>query len=161
MTEMMSQLRLSSGMPFGVLFILLFLVSLCTIGLVAAIRIRRTGWRVAAAAVALLAGGRLALGIMSEVLVQVDLNPVVQPDELVGSWREGAQTLALRADHTFQLRGPTTLRGSWRLDDWNISLDGVKARVIKANGAYRIVVSFPDDADLWDGRLGFEHEAGK
>lgn len=162
MTEVMSQLRLSSGMPFGMLFIVLSLVSLGAIGLVAAVRMRRTGWRVAAAAVALFAGGRLALGIMSELLVQVDLNPVVRPDDLVGSWRDGGQTLALRADQTYQFRGPTTMRGNWGLDDWNLSLDsGVKARVIKANGAYRIIVSFPDNPDLWDGRLGFARETAR
>jgi hypothetical protein len=38
MTEVMSQLRLSSGMPFGMLFIVVFLVGLCAIGLVAAVR---------------------------------------------------------------------------------------------------------------------------
>jgi hypothetical protein len=161
MTDVMSQLRLSSGMPFGMFLIVVFLVGLCTIGLVAAVRMRRTGWRVVAAAVALLAGGRLALGIMSEVLVQVDLNPVVRPDELVGSWRDCGQTLALSVDHTFQFRGPKTMRGNWGLDDWNLSLDSVKARVIRANGAYRIVVSFPDNPDLWDGRLGFAREAAR
>jgi hypothetical protein len=151
------RLRLSSGM----LLIVLVLVGLCTIGLVAAVRTRRILWRVAAATVALLAGGRLVIGIVSEVLVQVDLNPVVRSEELVGLWRQGTQTLSLSADHTFELRGPTTLRGKWELDDWNLSLDLVYARVIKANGAYRIVVSFPDDPDLWDGRFGFARESGR
>ena len=43
-------------------------------------------------------------------------------------------------------------------DDWNLSLEGLDARVIKANGTYRIVVAFPDDPDLWDGRLGFARD---
>lgn len=159
MTEVMSQLRLSSGMPFGMLFIIVFLVGACTIGLLAAVRARRTGWRVAAAVVALLAGGRLALGILSEFLVPVDLNPVVRAEELVGLWREGPQTLTLAADHTFRFEGSTTSRGQWSLDDWNLSLEGVDARVIKANSTYRIVVAFPDDPDLWDGRLGFARDA--
>ncbi len=159
MTDMLSQLRLSSGMPFGMLFIVLSLVGLCVSGLLGALRLRRPAWRIAAAGVAVLAGGRLALGIASEVLVQEDLNPVVQPGELVGSWRDGAQPLTLRADHTFQLRGPPDGAGNWNLHDWELSLNDTKARVIKVNGAYRIVLSFPDDLDEWNGRLGFAREA--
>lgn len=97
MEEMLSQLRLASGMPFGMLFILVSLVGLAFIGVVGALRLRRRTWRIAAAGVALLAATRLALGIASEVLVQEDLNPVVRPSELVGSWRDGAQVLALHA----------------------------------------------------------------
>ena len=45
MTDVMSQLRLSSGMPFGLLIILVFLMSVCTLATVAAVRLRSTGWR--------------------------------------------------------------------------------------------------------------------
>lgn len=161
MTETLSQLRLASGMPFGMLFILTSLVGLSVIGIVGALRLRRRALRIAAAGLAVLAGGRLALGIASEVLVQEDLNPAVRPGELVGSWRDGAQALALRADQTFQLSGPMSRTGTWDLRDQELSLDVMKARVIKVNSAYRIVPSFPDDPDLWDGRLGFAREVAR
>jgi hypothetical protein len=157
-TELLSQLRLASGMPFGMLFILASLVGLSFIGIVGVRRLRRRAWRVAAACLAVLAGGRLALGIASELLVQEDLNPVVPPAEVVGSWRDGAQALFLHPDRTFQMTGPTTRTGTWGLRDQELSLDGMKARVIKVNGAYRIVISFPEDPDLWDGRLGFARD---
>jgi hypothetical protein len=160
-TDMLSRLRLASGMPFGVLLIVAALVGLSFIGIVGALRLRRRALRIAAAGLAVLAGGRFALGIASEVLVHEDLNPLVRPAELVGSWKDGAQALALRADRTFQLSGPTTGAGTWDLRDQELSFDGVKARVIKVNGAYRIVPSFPDDPDLWDGRLGFAREVAK
>jgi hypothetical protein len=105
-----------------------------------------------------LAGGRLALGIVSAVLVKEDLNPMVRPYDIVGSWRDGAQALTLRADRTFHLTGPATTTGAWDLREQELSLAGMKARVIKVSGAYRIVPSFPDDPDLWDGRLGFARE---
>jgi hypothetical protein len=161
MEEMLSQLRLASGMPFGLLFILVSLVGLAFIGVVGALRLRRRTWRIAAAGVALLAATRLALGIASEVLVQEDLNPVVRPSELVGSWRDGAQVLALHAGHTFELLGPKTRTGTWELHDQELWLDGMKARVIKVNSAYRIVPSFPEEPDLWDGRLGFAREVAR
>lgn len=158
MTELLSRLRLASGIPFGMLVFLAWLVGLGVVGIVGAFRLRRRAWRVAAAALAVLAGGRLALGIASELLLDEDLNPVVRPAQLVGSWRDGAQTLALHPDQTFQMRGPTTRTGAWELRDQELSLDGMKARVIKVNGAYRIVPSFPEDPDLWDGSLGFARE---
>lgn len=161
MTELLSQLRLASGMPFGILLTLAWLVGLTFIGIVGALRLRRRGWRRAATCLAVLAGGRLALGIASEVLIQEDLNPVVRPAELVGSWRDGAQELALHLDQTFQLTGPTIRTGTWDLRDQELSLDGMKARVIRVNGAYRIIPFFPNDPDLWDGRLGFGRQVAK
>jgi hypothetical protein len=160
-TDLLSQLRLASGAPFGLLFILASLGGLTGIGIIGAFRLRRRALRIAALLLAVLAGGRLALGIVSAVLVQEDLNPMVRPDDLVGSWRDGGQVLTMRADQTFQLAGPRTSAGTWAFADWELSLAGMKARVIKVNGALRIVPSFPEDPDLWDGRLGFAREAAR
>ena len=161
MTELLSRLRLASGMPFGILLNLAVLAGLVGIGVVGALRHRRRSWGVAAICLAVLAGGRLALGIASEVFIQEDLNPVVGPMELVGSWSDGAQALVLDADRTFRLTGPTKKAGTWDLRDQELSLSGMKARVIRVNGAYHIIPFFPDDADLWDGRLGFGRSAAR
>jgi hypothetical protein len=157
-TDLLSQLRLASGVPFGMLFILAGLGGLTVLGVIGAFWLRRRPLRVAALLLAGLAGGRLALGIASAVLVQEDLNPTVHPADLVGSWRDGAQVLTLRADRTFQITGPMASAGTWAFLDWELSFAGTKARVIKVNGALRIVPSFPEDPDLWDGRLGFVRE---
>jgi hypothetical protein len=50
--------------------------------------------------------------------------------------------------------------GCWGLRDQELSFDGVKARVIKVNGAY-LVPSFPEDPDVWDGRPGFARKVAK
>jgi hypothetical protein len=161
MTDLLSQLRLTSGLPFGMLIMLAGLGGMTIIGLVLVFRLRKRRLRVAALLLAMAAGGRLALGIASEVLIEEDLNPAVREGDLVGSWRDGAQALALHPDLTFQLVGPTSRTGTWELHDQELSLGGVNARVIKVNGLYRIVPSFPEDPDLWDGRLGYAREAAR
>jgi len=161
LTELLSRLRLSAATPFGSLSGVASLVAVCVAGLLGAVLLRGGRGRAFAVGLAVLAAGRLGLGIASGVLVTEDLNPTVRPDELVGSWRDGAQELTLRADHTFQLRGPAAEAGTWALRDQEISLGVTRGRVIEVNGERRIVLRFPHAQDLWDGHLGFVHDAAR
>ena len=159
MMDLLSEMRLQSALPFGLAVSLVVLFAAMALGTLGALRARHRAPRALAAAVAVVAGARLLLGLMSGLLLHEDLNPRVGAVQLVGAWVDGQQRLDLNADHTFLLRGPVNEQGIWEMDDWNLRLGTRQARVITVNGVQRIVPGFPVDPDEWDGHLGYVRQS--
>jgi hypothetical protein len=161
MIETLSRLRLSSGMPHGAVSVAATLGAFWIAGLLGALLLPRGRARALAVGVAVLAAARLALGVASAAVLSENFGPAVREEELVGSWRDGAEELTLHADRTFVLRSATSETGSWTLADHDVWLGARRARIIEVNGERRIVPRFPHDPERWDGHLGFAREAGR
>ncbi len=159
MTDWLSRMRLDSALPFGLLTSVVTLVAMVAVGTFAALRLRSNTLRTLAILATALTGARLLFGVASGVLLREDLNPRIEPGNLVGTWEDGRQRLLLRSDGTYQLVGPVNERGTWSLDDWNLRVGARTIRVITVNGVPRIVPEFPVDPDQWNGRLGFAKQA--
>jgi len=162
----MNPLVFRTGVPFGyALFVIVLLsMTLGGIGLVAYGLWRRKLLRFGIGA------GLLALvaAIASANLAadrDLDLNPMIRSDStIVGLWLQGADTLNIRADHSFTCRGRAcrdlALAGTWaRAQDFDIlfraaSGGEVRRRVVRYRNQLRLTV-FPDDPDEWDGHLSF------
>jgi len=155
MTDLLSDMRLQSALPFGRVLSLTALVVVIAAGTLGALRFRGHAPRLLAALVAMVAASRLVLGMMSGLLLDEELNPRVEADQLAGVWVDGHQRLDLNANRTYLLRGPVSEQGTWSVEDWDLRLGARQARVITVNGVQRIVADFPPDPDMWDGRLGY------
>lgn len=161
MLDLLSELRLQSALPFGLAISLATLIAVTVGGALGALRLGGRAPRWLAGLVAMAAALRLVLGLTSGLLLDEDLNPRVEADQLTGAWVDGAQRLDLRADRTYLLRGPVNDHGSWSVEDWNLRLGARRARVITVNGVPRIVADFPSDPDTWDGHLGYARQGRK
>jgi hypothetical protein len=163
MTELLSRINLRSSLPFGYSIFLVVLALATAVGLLGAIRLRQRELRTTFAIVAFVAGGRLLLGLASELCLDIDLNPVVTENQVVGAWVDGRQRLDLYGDHKYRLAGPMSESGTWSFaDDFDLRLGdhGARlARLITVKGVLRIVADFPNDTDAWDGHLGYVRQA--
>jgi hypothetical protein len=134
------------------------------------------GWRDPArrparlVAAALLAGAAIALAWPALFARRgVDLRPVIRSDaDLVGAWREGADTLELRPDGSYRCAGPRCTgvgpSGRWRRYDgtWLETrwADGhrVAWRVVGYRDRLRLALWPEDGTREWDGQLFFGRE---
>ena len=151
---------LRTAIPFGYLFIALFLLAAFIAGIVLFVR----GWRRRSAPMRWLGAGFCA-GIITLVVANsafeaaLEWNPTIQTDsEVVGTWSDRAQTITLSHDHTFTYQtGAHIARGTWTRDDWNLYLRGdsdATMRFVQFRGQYRLMTRPPGDPDTWDGDLG-------
>jgi len=156
--DLVSRLQLGSAAPFGLAIQLAGLLLVTGVATWVAFAAHHRRARVASGLFAALAAARLALGIVAEPILDLDLSPRVSASTLAGTWRDGRERLVLRGDGTFALEGATPAAGRWRLDGDELDLSGRPARVIGVRDGLRIVPSFPEDPDLWDGDLGFARD---
>lgn len=146
--------QLFSGLPFGtsIYFVCLLGLLVASAFLLLQVRSRRTG-----AAILTLIGCLL----IPEILTwNIDHNPLVKGQELVGLWRDGADSIDLKENGEYVLRWhEKTYEGRWENDDWNLRLYpdysnlGFCPRVVKTGWKYRIPTNYKN-IDTWDGDLG-------
>ena len=150
-----------TAIPFGYLFIALFLFA----AFVAGIGILIWGWRRHSR---LLRG--LGCGMVGSVIAIVvanlwidsalEWNPTIGSDaEIVGTWSDRAQKITLTSDKTFTYRTSSQLiNGTWTRYDWNLYLRGdnysATMRFVQYRGGYRLMTHPPEDPDMWDGDVG-------
>jgi hypothetical protein len=162
----MNTLVFRTGLPFGYALFAIVLVGLALVGvvLIAHGLWRRKVWRTAIGAVLIaLVGAIVSANLAADR--DVDLNPMIRNDSfIVGAWYQDADTLDVRADHSYTCHGRTcqdlARAGTWaRVGDFDIvfrSIGGeeVSRRVVHYRNQYRLTV-MPDDPDEWDGDLSF------
>ena len=151
-----------TGIPFGYLFIGLFLLAAFVAGVIIFIhggrgRFPRARW----AGAALCALVVIVVMANSAFESALEWNPTMSDTDVVGRWVDRAQTLTLGADKTFTYRTPEqTSSGTWRRDDWNLYLDGESnsgtMRFVEFRGHLRLLTRPPNDPDTWDGDLGLK-----
>ena len=150
-----------TAIPFGYLFIALFLLAAFVAGVVAlVVGLRRRSARARWLGAALCAF--VVIVIVTEVAYDsaLEWNPTIGGDsQIVGTWTDQGQTITLASDHTFTYQTASqTARGTWTRDDWNLYLRGASysgtMRFIQFHGIYRLMTHPPDDPDAWDGDLG-------
>ncbi len=150
-----------TAIPFGYLFIALFLGAVLLTGSGLAVwgwlRRRRS---------ALLFGSTIVVGVIGLVITEVVFrasmkwNPSITDDSrIIGTWADDRETITLRADHTVDYRSDTEgFSGKWSRDDWNLHLtaEGVDSmiRFISFRGELRLMSNPPDDPDMWNENLG-------
>ena len=152
-----------TAIPFGYLFIALFLLATFVVGgvtfVVAWRRRSAVGRRVGAILCAF-----VVVGIVGEVAYDDELewNPMISSDsQIVGTWTAPARTLILSPAHTFMDQADArTTRGTWVRDDWHLSLHGDSysgtMRFTQLHGSYRLLTHPPNNPDMWDGGLGLQ-----
>ena len=157
-----------TAIPFGYLFIALFLLAAFVFGVSVFIRGWRRGSRggkwLGAAMVAIV----LAV-IAGEIVfeVAIEWNPTIGSDtEVLGTWADRAQIVTLQSDKTFTFRtSAQTTTGTWTRDDWNLYLHGDSysgtMRFVQFRGHYRLMTKPPEDPDMWDGDLGLQRTQKK
>ena len=150
-----------TAIPFGYLFISLFLGALFLAGSVLAV----WGW-MRRRRVSLIFGSTMGLAVIGLIIVEVafessmEWNPSIKDDSRVlGTWADDRETITLRADHTVDYRSDTEgFSGRWSRDDWNLHLtaEGVESimRFISFRDELRLMSNPPDDPDIWNGNLG-------
>lgn len=149
-----------TAIPFGYLFIALFLLAAFIAGLAFLV----WGWRRSLRARWL--GAALSAFVVIVVVAEIaydsalEWNPTIGGDsEVVGTWTDHGQTITLASDHafTYQTAAQTT-HGTWTRDDWNLYLHGDSfsstMRFVQFHGQYRLMTHPPDDPDAWNGDLG-------
>jgi hypothetical protein len=150
-----------TAMPFGYLFIALFLLAWFVLG----ICIFVWGWRRRSRPARWIGGAAVDIVtaiVLSEVAFDAALEwaPSITSDDLViGTWTGGSETLTLASDNTFSYHTRSqTSTGTWTRDDWNLSLHGASysgtMRFVEFRGMYRLMTHPPIDPDAWDGDLG-------
>lgn len=143
-----------SEIPFGPSIYFLMMFALFPIGLVVSFfpSVRRYG-------VALLLLGAFLVGV--EIFSpEIEYNPIVSSEQLVGTWRDGSDSLALKQDGTYVYsRDGARYTGTWKNDDWNLHLSpnlshlGFYPRVLLVGSTLRIPTNYRN-IDTWDGDLG-------
>ena len=152
-----------TAIPFGYLFIALFLLTAFVFGVsvfVRAWRRRSRGGRWLGVAIV----GSVVAVIVGEIAFDaaIEWNPTIGSDtEVIGTYADGAQTVTLQSDKTFTHRTPSqTTSGTWTRDDWNLYLRGDSysgtMRFIQVRGHYRLMTQPLGDPDTWDGDLGLQ-----
>ena len=150
-----------TAMPFGYLFIALFLLA----AFVAGISIFVLGWR-RRSRIAKLFGCGMVCTVVALIVANLwfesalEWNPTIGNDaEVVGIWADHTQKITLGADKTFTYGTSSQLiNGTWTRDGWNLYLRGVNysaaMRFVQFRGSYRLMTHPVDDPDMWDGDLG-------
>ena len=111
-----------TAIPFGYLFIALFLGAVLLTGSALGI----WGW-LRRRRVALILGSAMVLGVIGLIIAfeaSMEWNPSITDDSrVVGTWADDRETITLRADHTVDYRSDTEgFSGRWSRDDWNLHL---------------------------------------
>ena len=152
---------LRTAIPFGYLFIALFLLTIFLAGVatfVVGLRRRSAGWRWVGAELC----ACVAVVIVADMAFEsaLEWNPKIDSDsQIVGTWTDDGRTITLGSDHAYTYKaGAQTTRGTWTRDDWNLYLhgdaDSGTMRFIQFHGSYRLMTHPPEDPDAWDGDLG-------
>jgi hypothetical protein len=170
----MSPLVIRTAAPFGYAVFLLALLGIGAAGVALLITAVRSGrrWR-GAAGVLLLFGAAYTFWVNYSAEEDLDLNPhITAPAQLVGRWVDGAATLVLHADGSYQCEGRAACvaigaAGTWEhAGDFDLvfrQADGggahapVRYRVVSYRGRLRLTHPIDEDPDMWDGKLLFEH----
>jgi hypothetical protein len=128
---------------------------------------RRTAPRLVAASVLIGAALSLLWPQLTRRRALEEHPPVPELSELSGRWRDGADTLSLRRDGTYECRG-ARCTGFGARGTWSHTADGaliarwsdghsVPWRIVRYNGRYRLELAPARDAGAtWDARLAFE-----
>jgi hypothetical protein len=152
-----------TAIPFGYLFIALFLLACFVLGICTFV----WGWRRRSRPARWIGGAAIVFVIaivFSEFAFDADIewNPYIASDDLIiGDWTGRQGTLRLASDNTFSYHTPSqTAIGTWTRDDWNLYLRGSSysgtMRFVQFRGSYRLMTHPPDDPDAWNGDLGLQ-----
>ncbi|MDB6007703.1 MAG: hypothetical protein JWR15_4690 [Prosthecobacter sp.] len=159
-----------TAIPFGYLFIMIFLGGVFIVGMTCFIWGRRTRRRPLQ-----VMGAILSLGVVGLITADATLNslmewnPLVRDDKKVvgiwlrerSMWMDFSESITLHADHHFEYHSDAEgFSGRWERNDWNLHLtaEGIDwmMRFIEYSGELRLLSRPPDDPDLWNGNLGLE-----
>lgn len=159
-----------TAIPFGYLFIALFLGGLLLVGVTCFVlgwRTRRRSLQMMGAVLSLTVIGLITADVVMNSLVE--WNPLVREDKAVlgtwlrerDFWMDFSETIILRADHSFEYHSDTEgFAGKWERYDWNLHLaaKGINStmRFIEYSGELRLLSHPPEDPDLWSGDLGLK-----
>jgi hypothetical protein len=154
-----------TAIPFGYLFIALFLVAGFVFGIICIIwgyrkHSRRAKW---------LGGGIvaivIALGVAQDFYDRnLEWNPPIETDaEITGTWADSSETLTLSTNAIFTYHNAArTENGTWTRDDWNLHLHSTNfetsMRFVQYRSIYHLMRQPPDDPDMWDGNLGLSRK---
>lgn len=105
----------------------------------------------------LLATGVIAL-ILTGCLKNIEENPTVIPEKLVGEYRNSQEVLTLHIDNTFIIKNDLLIdSGQWSLVDSNITLSANKSEIVyikvyEVEGDYQLIIQDkkPQDPDTYD-----------
>lgn len=159
-----------TAIPFGYLFIALFLIVILVSGICLVIwgwfclviwgwfsRSRTAQWLGVG-----IAGSVVSL-IVYNVAIEASLewNPIISSDaEIIGTWTGRSQTIILSLNNTFSYSTPTeNTGGTWTRDDWSLHLKGGYSgtmRFVRFLEHYRLMTNPPIDPDMWDGNIGLK-----
>jgi hypothetical protein len=158
--------------PFGYLFIFLFVAVSLVLGFVVVCLsfltpFRKFRWFSAGSYLAYI--GLIIVVAVINVTGEPEWNPEIKNDrEVVGIWTDPHHKLELTADHHFTyLDHEVTTTGVWARDDWNLYLkndasvsnDSARLfRFIEYQGHYRVLTNPPGDPDGWDGDYGLSRK---
>jgi hypothetical protein len=152
-----------TAIPFGYLFIALFLFAAFVLGLVVFIwglcrHSRLARWL----------GGSVVVAVPALVAAEMwfdsaqEWNPTIGSDsEIVGTYADRRETITLAPDKSFTYcAGSQISTGTWGRDDWNLYLTNSNhsstLRFIQFRGRYRLLTHPPEDPDQWNGDLGLQ-----
>jgi hypothetical protein len=150
-----------TAIPFGYLFIAMFLFAAFLLG----VGLFIWGWWRRSRIAGVLGGG-MVFGVIALIAVNVwygsalEWNPTIENDAvIVGTWTDHAQTITLAANKTFSYRTSSQLTsGTWARNDDDLNLRGdnysATMRFVQFRGVYRLMTNPPGDPDAWDGDLG-------
>ena len=152
-----------TAVPFGYLFIAIFLLGVFVVGLAAFI----WGWRRRSVPTRWLGVSMCAFVIIVIVAnasfdSALEWNPTIGGDsEVIGTYTDQSQTITLTSDQVFTYQtAEQTRHGTWTRDDWNLYLrsDSYSStmRFVQFRGKYRLMTNPPEDPDAWDGDIGLE-----
>jgi len=167
---MLIHIMFRTAIPFGYLFIMIFLYGLLVLGVTCFIlgwRTRRRSLKTTGAVLSLTAIGLITADVIMNS--RMEWNPPIRDETtVVGSWlrersiwMDFSETITLRADHSFEYHSDEEgFSGKWERSDWNLRLksEGVDStmRFIEYAGELRLLSQPPDDPDLWSGDLGLK-----
>jgi hypothetical protein len=159
-----------TAIPFGYLFIMIFLGGVLIVGVTCFMfgrRTRRRSLQVMGAVLSLGVVGLIAADVIMDSLME--WNPMVRDDKrVIGTWvrerdlwMDFAESVTLHADHRFEYHSDNEgFSGKWERNDWNLRLtaEGLDwmMRFIEYSGELRLLSRPPEDPDTWSGDLGLK-----
>jgi len=161
-----------TAIPFGYLFILLFVISSLLIGFAIVVfsffkKSKPFRWFCVLSYLAYVV--LIIIGVVINVTGEPEWNPVIKNDaEVAGVWTDSQHKLKLTADHHFTYRDHDVVTsGTWSRDDWNLYLKSgapdshgapTNLRFIEYKGHYRVLTKLLLDTDEWDGDYGLNKD---
>jgi hypothetical protein len=97
----------------------------------------------------------------------LDLNPLLKPRDIIGTWHHNSGTLTFNSDGSYECKNDNECKslgssGKWRYEDFEIKFHAaennksVRRRVVLHRGKLRLT-DLPGDPDDWNENLTFEH----